>query len=70
MTNKKATTYDNLVKYYNRGIHPYTTCECGKIITENKLASHQSSTLHLLLMRYKEQCEKLKKQQQQQQPVA
>lgn len=55
----KASTYDNLVKYYNRGVFPYVTCQCGKIITENKLKIHQTSNLHDMLMRYKEQQQRM-----------
>lgn len=57
----KASTYDNLVKYYNRGVYQYVECECGKLITENKLKSHQTSNLHEMLMRYKEQHKKMSK---------
>ena len=55
----KASTYENMLNYYNRGVFPYVTCECGKIIAENKLKSHQTSNLHFQLLRYKEQHERL-----------
>lgn len=57
----KAETYENLVKYYNRGVSPHVHCECGKIIAENRLESHKESNIHALLMRYKQQYTKLKK---------
>lgn len=55
----KASTYENLLNYYNRGVFPYVTCECGKIITENKLKTHQTSNLHIRLLQYKEQHRRL-----------
>lgn len=57
----KAETYENLLKYYNRGVFPQVQCECGKIIAQNKLELHKESNIHALLMRYKEQYTKMKK---------
>jgi len=60
MTNKKLTTYKNLVEHYNRDVSPYITCECGKIITEKLYQRHKTTKLHNYLMEYKKQCEELK----------
>lgn len=56
----KVETYENLLRYYNKGVFQQVQCECGKIITENKLDTHKQSNIHNLLMRYKEQHTKMK----------
>ena len=61
MRQKEATTYETLIKHYNKDVSPQMTCECGKIITEKKHPSHLKSGIHKMLMTYKKQCEELKK---------
>lgn len=59
MRQKSAETYENLVRFYNRNVPVFETCECGKIMPQHKMEDHRKTGIHKLLMSYKAQCRKL-----------
>jgi len=60
---KKAETYDTMVKHHNRNISKQVVCECGKITCEKQIEKHRTTGVHKLLMYYKDQRDRMMKEQ-------
>ena len=54
---KERIVYDKLLVHYNKGSTKQIECECGKVITMNRLEKHLESKTHKFLIYYKQRAE-------------